>query len=201
MNEEPKPTPEPTPPPPAAKASGAAYQPLTGDALLAAMGERFPGACRAGWEFIGQRIYDLEKASLPEICRWLRDERCFQMLADVTAVNYPDREKRFTLIYNLYSLHDNLRILLRVELGEGESAPTLGGIWPAAGWPEREVFDMFGIRFDGHPDLRRILLPADWTGHPLRKDYPLKGRDAEWIARHVELRPAGQSPSPEAAHE
>jgi NADH-quinone oxidoreductase subunit C len=112
-----------------------------------------------------------------EVATWLRDapESRFDFCSDVTAVDWPPRPERFDLVYCLYSVPHRRRVRLKVRLKDGQTAPSVTGVWPAANWFEREVFDMFGIRFDGHPDLRRILMPDDWQGHPQRKDYPLEG--------------------------
>lgn len=116
--------------------------------------------------------------SIVPVLRTLRDDRSldYKLLADLTCVDRPDREKRFNVIYNLYSITRNRRLFLRVWAGEGEPVPTASAIYPAANWAEREVYDLFGVVFEGHPDLRRIELPDDWDGHPLRKDYPAVGR-------------------------
>ena len=110
-----------------------------------------------------------------EVCQTLRDEYNFDFLADLTAVDYwPQQEPRFHVVYQLYSYLHNVSLRLRVPVqGETPSLPTVEGVYPNANWYEREVWDMFGIHFEGHSDLRRILMPFDWVGHPLRKDYPL----------------------------
>jgi NADH-quinone oxidoreductase subunit C len=194
-------------PPATEKAAGPEYVPLTDNPIQGGMAKAFPGACTGAWDFLGQWIFDIDRARLPEVARWLKDTHHFDMLADVTAVDWKERPNRFTVVCNLYSLKDNRRILLRIEVTDGQSVPSVSGVWSAAAWPEREVYDMFGISFDGHPDLRRILMPADWTGHPLRKDYDLRGRNAEWMERHLVLRQTGDAPdaaptpASEAAHE
>jgi NADH-quinone oxidoreductase subunit C len=99
----------------------------------------------------------------------------FDFLSDLTASDWPPRAKRFDVIYSLYSISLRHRVRVKVQAGDGEAVPTVTRVWPSANWLEREVFDLFGIRFDGHPDLRRILMPDDWQGHPQRKDYPLEG--------------------------
>ena len=93
----------------------------------------------------------------------------------MTATDWPPRSPRFDLIYCLYSTRLQHRVRLKVRVADDVGAPSVSVVWPAASWLEREVFDLFGIRFDGHPDLRRILMPDDWQGHPQRKDYPLEG--------------------------
>ncbi|MEK6710545.1 MAG: NADH-quinone oxidoreductase subunit C [Nitrospinota bacterium] len=100
----------------------------------------------------------------------------FRLLSDLTAAHFPDDERPFHVIYHLYSFDHNRRLRLKVKVREGEEVPTVTPVWGGANWMEREAFDMFGVRFKDHPDLRRILLPADWGSHPFRKDYPLEGR-------------------------
>jgi NADH-quinone oxidoreductase subunit C len=99
----------------------------------------------------------------------------FDFCSDVTASDWPQRPQRFDVIYSLYSIRDRQRVRVKVRAAEQEPVPSVTGIWPAANWLEREVYDMFGVRFTGHPDLRRMLMPEDWQGHPQRKDYPLEG--------------------------
>jgi NADH-quinone oxidoreductase subunit C len=108
----------------------------------------------------------------------LRDTRLlrFNVLVEVTAADYFPRDPRFEVVYHLVSIPHRLRLRLKVRVREGGAVPTVQGVWPSAGWLEREVWDMFGIGFDGHPDLRRLLMPDDWEGHPLRKDYPVQIR-------------------------
>jgi len=126
-------------------------------------------------EYRGQISVLIKKEDLLLLCRFLKDEPelKYNFLSDVCAVDYPQREKRCDIIYNLYSLPFRWRVRLKIRLAEGESVPSVTPIWKAANWLEREVFDMFGVKFDNHPDLRRILMPDDWEGHPLRKTYPL----------------------------
>ncbi|MFZ0804521.1 MAG: NADH-quinone oxidoreductase subunit C, partial [Terriglobales bacterium] len=97
------------------------------------------------------------------------------------ALHYPTREKQFELIWILYSFPRNERIRVKTSIADGASFPSSVSIWPTANWLEREVFDMFGIKFDGHPDMKRILLPDGWKGHPLRKDYGIIQQDQEWV--------------------
>lgn len=161
--------------------------PLVDDPLRKMLDEFFPGSVREASVYLGQRFYDLEGDNLPGILEWFRVEQGFDLLADVTALDFPDREKRFTIIYNLYSIAKHDRVILRHEVADGEPAPSASRSWPAAVWPEREVFDLFGIQFEGNPDMRRILLPEGWKGHPLRKDYDLRGRDTEWVSNHMRI--------------
>ncbi|MDH4223470.1 MAG: NADH-quinone oxidoreductase subunit C [candidate division Zixibacteria bacterium] len=126
-------------------------------------------------EHRGQLSVSIKKEALLLICKFLKDEAelKYNFLSDVCGVDYPERGKRFDIIYNLYSLPFRWRVRLKVGLAEGEAINSVTSIWKAANWLEREVFDMFGVKFDNHPDLRRILMPDDWEGHPLRKTYPL----------------------------
>jgi NADH-quinone oxidoreductase subunit C len=121
---------------------------------------------------------NLPKEALRAAVTLLRDdpELDYKMLSDLFGVDYPTRENRFDILYNLYSLSRNRRVFLRVRVGENEPVPTISDLFPNADWAEREVYDLFGVPFDGHPDLRRILMPDDWDGYPLRKDYPLIGK-------------------------
>jgi NADH-quinone oxidoreductase subunit C len=114
---------------------------------------------------------------LLDAARHLRSEpqALFDFCSDVTATDWPLRPARFDVIVSLYSTRHRHRVRLKAHVAEGQPIPSMTPIWPAANWLEREVFDMFGIVFDGHPDLRRILMPDEWQGHPHRKDYPLEG--------------------------
>jgi len=114
-------------------------------------------------------------ARLVELLRFLRDDAdcAFEMLTDLTVVDRPDAEPRFDVVYHLYSVAKNQRVRLKVGVPEEEPVvASATGLYPSANWMEREAFDLYGIRFDGHPDLRRILLYDEFEGHPLRKDYP-----------------------------
>ena len=127
--------------------------------------------------WVGDWSIVVPASRLLEVCAHLRAApgARFDFCSDVTATDWPPRAQRFDLIYILYSTRLRHRVRVKVRLADGEAAPSVSGIWPAAGWLEREIFDLFGIRFDGHSDLRRILMPDDWQGHPQRKDYPLEG--------------------------
>ena len=115
--------------------------------------------------------------ALLEVAGFLKDsdEGSFDYCADLTATDWPPREKRFDVVYCLYSTRRRQRIRLKVRAADGDSVPSVTGLWPAANWLEREVWDMFGVNITGHPDRRRILMPQEWQGHPQRKDYPLEG--------------------------
>jgi NADH-quinone oxidoreductase subunit C len=149
-------------------------------------------------EFRGQYSLVVPGDQLVTVCQMLRDRFAFEILAGQTAVDYwPQQEPRFHVVYQLRSLQHNLRLSLRVPVsGLRPSLPTLTPIYPNADWHEREVWDMFGIRFEGHPDLRRILMPADWEGHPLRKDYPLGYEEVQFSFNKEEI--AARKPKPAA---
>ena len=130
-----------------------------------------------------QAIVVVASARLLEVGSYLRDEEKFDFLTDLTAVDHYDRRPRFDVILNLYSFAKNERLRLKVP-GE-ESCPSVASVWGAANWLERECYDMFGIHFEGHPDLKRILLPDEWRGHPLRKDYDILKQDAQWVRENL----------------
>jgi NADH-quinone oxidoreductase subunit C len=127
----------------------------------------------------GQAWVDVKRDRIVDVLRTLRDECGFDMLSDLTAVDYLNQgmPERFAVVYNLYSLRDNVRTRVKAWVPEGDPIlDTASTLWKAAPWAEREVWDLMGIRFRGHPDLKRIQLPENYEGHPLRKDYPLTGR-------------------------
>ena len=126
---------------------------------------------------VGELTVTVALASVPDFLNYLRtDPNCrFTTLVDITAVDWPARERRFELVYHLLSMHLNQRIRVKAELREDEIAPSVLAEFPNANWYEREVFDMYGVLFSGHPDLRRILTDYGFSGHPLRKDFPTTG--------------------------
>lgn len=131
---------------------------------------------------VGELVVIVSPAALPRFIDCIRTDReCrFSTLIDITAVDYPDRDKRFEMVYHFLSMYSNQRIRIKSCVREGEDVPSITHIHPSANWYEREIFDMYGILFSGHPDLRRILTDYGFKGHPLRKDFPTSG--------YVELR-------------
>lgn len=191
MPEDPKP-PEPPAPASDAKPAGpvakpaapvkpAGPVPLPWDSpLTARLKEQF-GSGIEPLSYLGQDYLQVDRASVLPLLQILRDEEQFDYCVDITAVHYPKRERPFDVIWILYSFPHNHRVRVKAQFADAESVPSAVKLWPAANWLEREVFDMFGIRFEGHPDLKRILLPDGWKGYPLRKDYGILQQDQEWV--------------------
>jgi NADH-quinone oxidoreductase subunit C len=170
--------------PASAKPPASIQHPLA-DELARRYRERFGGAILDAVEDRKQAYLVIDSAQLLEIARYSRDEEKFDLLEDWTAVDWPRREKRFDLIAVLYSFPNNTRLRLKTPLAESQEASSLTEIWPAANWLEREIFDLFGIVFRGHPNLKRILLPDEWQGHPLRKDYDILKQDTAWVRENL----------------
>ncbi|HLB64713.1 MAG TPA: NADH-quinone oxidoreductase subunit C [Anaerolineales bacterium] len=140
--------------------------------------------------FRGETAVVVRPEAIAEACRLLRDDPRlrFDFLAALTAVDYWPDEPRFAVVYELYSIPHRVFLRLRVPLSStAAEVPTIEGVYPNANWHEREVFDMFGITFVGHSDLRRVLMPFDWVGHPLRKDYPLGYEEVQFSFNHEEI--------------
>lgn len=156
--------------------------------LVKKLKARFDGAVIEAVEFIGQVSIRIEPDRIVAVCTFLRDDADtkFNYLSDLTCVHYPlGPERPLEIVYNLYSISRNERVRLKVAIAEGASVDSVTDVWPSANWMEREVYDLFGVNFSNHPDMRRILLPPDWEGHPLRKDYPLEFIENEWTKRHL----------------
>jgi NADH-quinone oxidoreductase subunit C len=159
----------------------------SGHPLVAKLRNKIDGALIEATEFLGQLSIRIERSFIVEVCDALKGDEYtpFNYLSDLTCVHYPDqREAPFEVVYNLYSIPKNERVRLKVSVNGG-GVDSVTGVWPAADWLEREVYDLFGVVFHNHPDLRRILLPPDWEGHPLRKDYPLEFVENRWTEAHL----------------
>ena len=153
----------------------------TASSTVAMVREKFPQAVIETVNFRGEETIVLQPKHLVTVCTYLLKNQQYSFLSSITAVDWPEREPRFDVVYHLLSIPNQSELRLKVQVGEaGEEhppVPTVSSVWPGANWYEREVYDLFGIIFTGHPDMRRILMPMDWTTHPLRKDYPLTGFD------------------------
>ncbi len=157
---------------------------MDGAAILTELRQRFGNGIVETHAHRGDHTAVAARGVLLDVLRFCRDEPAlaFDMLTDLTAVDYlkyPGREDgpRFEVVYHLYSVGENHRLRVKVRVDEDDAVvPTAVGLWPIANWFEREVWDMFGVRFEGHPDLRRLLLYEEFVGHPLRKDYPINRR-------------------------
>lgn len=152
---------------------------MTAPALVQAIKDRFASAVTAVTEFRGEHSVSVALASLKPLLRYCRDELGCDSLIDVASVDHAGREPRFEMVYELYGLGHHAHLRVKADVSEDEEVPTVSDLWPTANWHEREVFDMMGIRFDGHPDLRRILMWEGYPFHPLRKEFPLAGKPSE----------------------
>jgi NADH-quinone oxidoreductase subunit C len=190
------PAPGGVPPAPAAKPPAAAAPPkppappkegpvaLDND-LVKRYKQRFGDAIREVWIDRKQSILVVAREKLVEIATYSRDEEKFDWLSDLTAVDWPKREQRFDIVLNMYSMEKNERLRLKVYASADERVPSVQGVWATANWEEREVYDMFGVIFEGHPELKRILLPDEWQGYPLRKDYDILTQDTAWVRENL----------------
>ena len=154
---------------------------LQEDPLVIALVERFGAAIEAGSLEHDQTILYISAASIVEVCTVLRDEHGFNRASSVTALDGYPQEPRFEVVYLLHSVKNATRLRLKVRVsGENPAVDSVTGVWPGTNWYEREVFDLFGVTFNGHPDLRRIMMPEGWEGHPLRKDFPIHGHKYDY---------------------
>jgi len=141
------------------------------DALSSALGD----AILSAEEKHGEVILTVQRGTIVETLRTLRDNHDYQQMMEIAGVDYPDRAERFEVVYMLLSLTKNHRIMVKLSTDEVSQVPSITGLWPNAGWLEREVFDLYGVLFAGNNDLRRILTDYGFEGHPFRKDFPLTG--------------------------
>jgi NADH-quinone oxidoreductase subunit C len=156
--------------------------------LVKKIRSHFDGTVIEAQEFLGQLSIRITFARIAEVCDFLRldSETPFNYLSDLTCVHFPNRtEAPFEIVYNLYSIAANERVRLKVGTTAEVGVESVTGVWPAANWMEREVYDLFGVNFKNHPDLRRLLLPEDWEGHPLRKDHALEFVENQWTRKHL----------------
>ncbi|MBZ5592413.1 MAG: NADH-quinone oxidoreductase subunit C [Acidobacteriia bacterium] len=147
--------------------------------------ERFGDQIRECAAYLGQNFLAAKPDAVIPILEFLKLEADFDYLVDITAVDYPKRAERFDLIYILYSFARNERLRLKTMIADGAQPPTAVNVHVGANWLEREVFDMFGIQFAGHPDMRRILMPEEWEGFPLRKEMSIIQQDDRWVKENL----------------
>ena len=184
-------TPKPAPPKPAAAGHAApkppapmAATPWEG-ALPAQLKERFGSEINECSSYLGQNFVVARPDAAIPILEFLKLEADFDYLVDITAVDYPNRAERFDLVYILYSYARNERVRVKTMIADGAKPQTAVPVHTGANWLEREVFDMFGIQFAGHPDMRRILLPEEWEGFPLRKEHSIIKQDDRWVKENL----------------
>ena len=192
--------PAPAPALAAGAAAAAKKGPIATDAsqkpLVLGLAAAVPGAVHSAKEFVGETTVDVALDKILDACRHLKNES-FTYLVDLTAVDWKDRQPRFDVVYYLHSFRrNNERIRLKVKVAEGEACPSATAVFETSNWTEREVFDLFGIPFANHPDLRRILTWEGFNGHPLRKDFPVEGIDTG-AAIYPDRYPEGGGPAPD----
>lgn len=169
---------------PAAAASKPVPLPLECD-LVQQLKSAFGEGIRNAATFAGQNYLMVDRSICHDVLLNLYKQSGYTSLTDLTAVHYPKDELPFEIVWILFSMAANERVRVKARFADGEAAPTVTDIWVGANWMEREVYDMFGVRFTGHPDLRRILMPEGWTGHPLRKDYDPHKQDEGWVRENL----------------
>ena len=139
------------------------------------------GSVVAEINHVGELTIEIARERILEVARFLKGPPlAYVLLADVSCADIPEHPERFRVAYHLFSLETGSRLRLRVWAGQEPEVDSVVGVWATANWHEREVYDMFGVRFRNHPDLARILMPLDWEGHPLRRDYPLGGEEVQF---------------------
>jgi NADH-quinone oxidoreductase subunit C len=158
--------------------------------LVRGLKSQYGSGIREASVYAGQKYLVVDSSLIFEILARMRHDELFNYCVDITAVHYPKRDEQFDIVYILYSFNNNERLRIKTQIKDGERLRSAVALWPTANWLEREVFDMFGIDFDGHPELKRILMPDDWTGHPLRKDYGILQQDQEWVKTNIGIESA-----------
>ncbi|HJZ95567.1 MAG TPA: NADH-quinone oxidoreductase subunit C [Candidatus Solibacter sp.] len=196
-----KPAPPPKAAAPAAPAAGGHAAPPKPPATMAAtpweselagdIKQQFGDAVTEASTYLGQNFVVVKAESAIPVLEYLKLEADFDYLVDITAVDWPKRAERFDIVYILYSFSRNERVRVKTYIADGYKPETATGVHLTANWLEREVYDMFGIEFAGHPDMRRILMPDEWEGFPLRKDYGILQQDDRWVQENLGI-PSGQ---------
>lgn len=170
--------------PPAKPAAVMAVEPWEGEFPLR-LKARFGDAVRECSRYLGQPFAVIAPEAVVTVLEYLKREEEFDMLVDLTAVDYPSRPERFDLVYILYSFPRNEHVRVKARIPDNYAPLSVTGVFTGANWLEREVFDMFGIPFLGHPELKRILLPEEWDGYPLRKEYGITQMDQHWVKENL----------------
>jgi NADH-quinone oxidoreductase subunit C len=152
---------------------------MTGQELLASLSKLFGAKLQNETEFRGETTYTILPSDLREVAKFCRDELSFDYLIDITSIDNFGEEPRFEIVYELYSMTLAVHLRLKLKISEDEQVDTISDLWPTANWHEREIYDMMGIKFKGHPDLRRILMWDGYPFFPLRKEFPLEGLPSE----------------------
>ncbi len=155
--------------------------------LVTSLRAAFPEMAMEAYSHLGENCLIVPRESILPLAQHLKGESGYEMLTSLTAADYPSRDQRFDVIYQLYSFAANERLRVKAYVGENETVESVFPVWSGADWMEREVFDMFGIPFDHHPNLKRILLPDEWEGYPLRKDYPILKQDKNWVKENLHI--------------
>jgi NADH-quinone oxidoreductase subunit C len=153
------------------------WQDASADPLAQAVKEEFGDAIESARTFAGDLTFQVRRDAIAQVAASLKTKHAFTYLVDICGSDFPKRTPRFDVVYHLYSFQANRRVRLKVVTDEATPVPTVSGVWRAANWPEREAYDMYGMRFEGHPDMTRILLWEGFNGYPLRKDFPVEGID------------------------
>jgi NADH-quinone oxidoreductase subunit C len=163
---------------------------------------QFPEELLDAYTFLGARHLVIRKGRLGEVMAFMRRNEIepFDFLSDETATHWP-KDEEFELVYVLFSFRSNTRVIVKTRTKEWESIESLVALWPGADWLEREIYDMYGVRFVNHPNLKRILLPEDWVGFPLRKDYNIRLQDVEWVRKHLGIESGQRFYVGEARHD
>lgn len=146
---------------------------MTASEISAEIAMRFPDAIIEQSAFRGEHTTVVQTGALQDVLMFLRDDQSLDHLSEITAVDYLGRSPRFDVVYHLFSFENHTWYRLKTRVEDKEPVPTTVGLWPCADWAEREIWDLFGIPFEGHPGLFRIMMPEGWVGHPLRKDFPM----------------------------
>ncbi len=178
------PPPKPATPPPPKPPAVMMATPWESE-LAAELKERFTDNIVGAFTYLGQNFIVAKPDAAIAIIEHLKLESDFDYLVDVTAVDWPKREDRFDVVYILYSYSRNERVRVKIQIADGYKPESAVGVHLTANWLEREVYDMFGIDFAGHPDMRRILMPDEWQGYPLRKDYGILQQDQRWVQENL----------------